>query len=420
MDVKLFSLFAKKKATAEAIAGMQAQIVGLINGAGIFAGYVDKFADLPAPADYNTKIWVVKTASGIPLINRKESGLYFSDGASWNFLDSSNSELAKFTVGADSLVTSNLVIEGSDVAPVLDTAAGKLMLGLSEATRTALNDAAAHKADTANPHAVTKEQVGLGNVDNTADADKPVPDSVVQALAGKQDKLASGTTIKTINQVSLLGSGNLIVGSIPPANIDISPTGATNIWYEKTVGIFSSGSLTPASAAAFVGIPLLSDPAQDKIRAAMIVRCQEFLRWIGSAISENDNNWDQNCGSWFSAAGYSSFGGLSLSGSTDVDNIGGVNTVASEYFVIPFARSSSYIYCTTACYTIGTAFSAAMADRGVWFYTGTNGVSTLTAPTSGGASIGVTQALPSYQALTSIAPNGSIGLWAELTVKMGK
>lgn len=32
----------------------------------------------------------------------------------------------------------------------------------------------AHIADTNNPHQVTKEQVGLGNVDNTADIDKPV------------------------------------------------------------------------------------------------------------------------------------------------------------------------------------------------------------------------------------------------------
>lgn len=33
---------------------------------------------------------------------------------------------------------------------------------------------AAHSSDSSNPHGVTKAQVGLGNVDNTADADKPV------------------------------------------------------------------------------------------------------------------------------------------------------------------------------------------------------------------------------------------------------
>ncbi|MDJ0631055.1 MAG: hypothetical protein QNJ44_22545 [Rhodobacter sp.] len=42
-------------------------------------------------------------------------------------------------------------------------------------------DLAAHEADTANPHSVTKAQVGLGNADNTSDADKPV--STAQLLA---------------------------------------------------------------------------------------------------------------------------------------------------------------------------------------------------------------------------------------------
>ena len=39
-----------------------------------------------------------------------------------------------------------------------------------------------HIADKANPHKVTKEQVGLGNVDNTADIDKPVSNAVNSAI----------------------------------------------------------------------------------------------------------------------------------------------------------------------------------------------------------------------------------------------
>lgn len=39
----------------------------------------------------------------------------------------------------------------------------------------------AHYANTSNPHSVTKTQVGLGNVDNTSDANKPV--SIAQAAA---------------------------------------------------------------------------------------------------------------------------------------------------------------------------------------------------------------------------------------------
>lgn len=45
----------------------------------------------------------------------------------------------------------------------------------------------AHIIDVDNPHTVTKEQVGLGNVDNTADVDKPISDAVQEALDTKAD-----------------------------------------------------------------------------------------------------------------------------------------------------------------------------------------------------------------------------------------
>lgn len=43
----------------------------------------------------------------------------------------------------------------------------------------------AHEADHANPHQVTKAQVGLGNADNTSDLDKPVSTATQTALDGK-------------------------------------------------------------------------------------------------------------------------------------------------------------------------------------------------------------------------------------------
>ncbi len=42
-----------------------------------------------------------------------------------------------------------------------------------------------HIADKQNPHGVTKEQVGLGNVDNTSDMGKPISTATQQALNGK-------------------------------------------------------------------------------------------------------------------------------------------------------------------------------------------------------------------------------------------
>ena len=45
----------------------------------------------------------------------------------------------------------------------------------------------AHEADHSNPHQVTKAQVGLGNADNTSDADKPVSTAQQTALDAKVD-----------------------------------------------------------------------------------------------------------------------------------------------------------------------------------------------------------------------------------------
>lgn len=78
-------------------------------------------------------------------------------------------------------------------------------LGLGETETTAYSgakgkknadDIAAHKADTNNPHNVTKGQVGLGNVDNTSDKDKPVSDAAKVLFNTKVDKVA-GKSLST-------------------------------------------------------------------------------------------------------------------------------------------------------------------------------------------------------------------------------
>lgn len=51
-----------------------------------------------------------------------------------------------------------------------------------------------HIANKSNPHIVTKTQVGLGNVNNTSDADKPVSTAQATAIA---DAKAAGTTAQT-------------------------------------------------------------------------------------------------------------------------------------------------------------------------------------------------------------------------------
>jgi hypothetical protein len=53
-----------------------------------------------------------------------------------------------------------------------------------------------HASRTDNPHSVTKSQLGLGNVDNTSDMNKPISTAVQTALNGKVDKI-SGKGLST-------------------------------------------------------------------------------------------------------------------------------------------------------------------------------------------------------------------------------
>lgn len=66
-----------------------------------------------------------------------------------------------------------------------------------------------HTTNTNNPHNVTKEQVGLGNVDNTADMDKPlstVQQSSVQSLISQA---TSQMVVSNENKVQFMWTGTL-------------------------------------------------------------------------------------------------------------------------------------------------------------------------------------------------------------------
>jgi len=83
---------------------------------------------------------------------------------------------------------------------------------------------------------LVKGDVGLGNVDNTADADKPVSSATQTALNAKQDTLVSGTNIKTVNSTSLVGSGDV--------SVQETLVSGTNIKTINDESILGSGNIT--------------------------------------------------------------------------------------------------------------------------------------------------------------------------------
>ena len=92
---------------------------------------------------------------------------------------------------------------------------------------------ATHVADRQNPHEVTKAQVGLGNVDNTADLDKPISTATQSALDGKA----------TVSEVQSL---DMRVGALEAGKADREDITSLRSELDTKVGI--SEGVTPWSA----------------------------------------------------------------------------------------------------------------------------------------------------------------------------
>lgn len=74
--------------------------------------------------------------------------------------------------------------ENVDPPPTPQSRIERLLEKVRGLVSTTVTNLSGHKNDKDNPHQVTKAQVGLGNVDNTSDMDKPISKAVQTALAG--------------------------------------------------------------------------------------------------------------------------------------------------------------------------------------------------------------------------------------------
>jgi hypothetical protein len=118
-----------------------------------------------------------------------------------------------------SAVGLNNVDNTSDINKPVSTAQATA-IGL-KADQSSLNT---HISDGSNPHSVTKTQVGLSNVDNTSDINKPVSTATQTALDLKQDILQNNiknTLTVTANHTAIFGRIEIATGNI----ITIAATG---------------------------------------------------------------------------------------------------------------------------------------------------------------------------------------------------
>lgn len=105
--------------------------------------------------------------------------------------------------------TTNVVISATDT--VL-SALGKLQKQITDN----LSTLTSHTGNTSNPHSTTKAQVGLGNVDNTSDTNKPISSAAQSALDSKINTSQKGVA----NGVAQLDANGLVPSSQLPSYVN--------------------------------------------------------------------------------------------------------------------------------------------------------------------------------------------------------
>lgn len=146
--------------------------------------------------DRNTAIAAAKTEL-TTVINKEVSDRKAADTQVRTDLEAAVELVAEELRGADTTLQNNITKEVNDRKGEI-TRVEKLISD-EAATRAQADTTVNAKVDShignkSNPHGVTKAQVGLGNVNNTSDADKPVSTAQATAIA---DAKAAGTNAQT-------------------------------------------------------------------------------------------------------------------------------------------------------------------------------------------------------------------------------
>lgn len=148
--------------------------------------------------------------------------------------------------------------KATDVFTYADAAAGEVQEALDD-----------HIEDANNPHQVTAAQVGLGNVDNTADADKPISDATQRAL----DEKANTDDLAT---VAFTGAYSDLSGR-PTIDSALSST-STNAVQNKVIAAALNQRTTVDSALSASS----SNPVQNKAIKAAIDAIRDALGISGT------------------------------------------------------------------------------------------------------------------------------------------
>lgn len=225
--------------------------------------------------------------------------------------------------------------------------------------------------------ALNAAAVGLGNVDNTADINKPVSTAQQAALNAKQATLVSGTSIKTVGGISLLGGGD--VGTL---GLEYGGTGSTTAaGARSSLGLGTAATVNTGTSGSVV--PMLSS-------SLTTWSGNKTLSAIGAGVTTRAMVIDVDAGA--TAAYYFRTGGLDRWRIVKTNSAESGSDVGSDFSILRCADSGTSlgtvfsINRSTGATTISGALSVNSASSGVPVtISGTSGTTSLQRFLSGGS-----------------------------------
>ena len=186
---------------------------------------------------------------------------------------------------------------------------------------TTKNNLSSHTNNTSNPHKVTKTQVGLGNVDNTSDANKPVSTAQKNAIDAVNTSLTTHTGNTTVhitaaertkwNDKSDINSINSKIGTSDISTVGTTITGAISS-LATTIGI---GNPSSGGTTLIGDISTLKNNLSSHINNTTVhITAAERTEWNSKAAGNHTHNSikDSNDGNTITIT-YSKAGQLSTS-----------------------------------------------------------------------------------------------------------
>jgi len=154
-----------------------------------------------------------------------------------NIVEFQKEDVNQASISHDGKVTANSFIKSGGTSSQFLKADGSVDTNSYLQSTTGLNHSELTLNDGTNPHGTTKTNVGLANVDNTSDLNKPISTATQTALNGKQEKFETTfiSVESALQSIPILTFTNVIMSI---ENSDAGNNFANNLYTVPSDGIY--------------------------------------------------------------------------------------------------------------------------------------------------------------------------------------